>query len=220
MVKRRMAVRKCKFKWKQLYQVQRWLASWGNGQICILMNNLRCGNHAVRGRRAFSGTLEFPPLGFSGLKFDEAENPKGANSRELKGRPFCSKDILKGVVPWGHSFRVLFRFWCNPKAHFRWVSRSRFLGINLVSFESNWMCELDSALDSSFCLGLRIMSSILSPISWSKPICFPSKMVPCRFRLNLPLVGLGTSSWGYASNLWFSANRVALFHWTLDLKWP
>jgi hypothetical protein len=75
-------------------------------------------------------------------------------------------------------------------------------------------------LDSSFCLGLRIMSSILSPISWSKPICFPSKMVPCRFRLNLPLVGLGTSSWGYASNLWFSANRVALFHWTLDLKWP
>ncbi len=39
MVKRRMADRKCKFKWKQLYQVQRWLASWGDGQICILMNN-------------------------------------------------------------------------------------------------------------------------------------------------------------------------------------
>ncbi len=95
MVKRRMADRKCKFKWKQLYQVQRWLTSWGNGQICILMNNLRCGDHAVRGLRAFSSTLEFAPLGFSGLKFAEADNPKGANSREFKGRP---KDILKGVV--------------------------------------------------------------------------------------------------------------------------
>ncbi len=99
MVKRRMADRKCKFKWKQLYQVQRWLASWGNGQICILMNNLRCWNHAVRGLRVFPSTLEFAPLGFSGLKFAEAENPRGANSTELKGRPFCSKDILKGVVP-------------------------------------------------------------------------------------------------------------------------
>jgi hypothetical protein len=99
MVKRRMADRKCKFKWKQLYQVQRWLPSWGNGQICILMKNLRCGNHAVRGLWAFFSTLEFAPLGFSGLKFAEAENPKGANSRELKGHSFCSKDILKGVVP-------------------------------------------------------------------------------------------------------------------------
>jgi hypothetical protein len=64
------------------------------------------------------------------------------------------------------------------------------------------------------------MSSPLSSISFSKPIDFPSKMVPCRFSLNLPLVGLGISSWGYGSNLWLSANRVALFHWTLDLKWP
>jgi hypothetical protein len=64
-----------------------------------LMNNLRCWNHAVRGLRVFPSTLEFAPLGFSGLKFAEAENPRGANSTELKGRPFCSKDILKGVVP-------------------------------------------------------------------------------------------------------------------------
>jgi hypothetical protein len=41
--------------------------------------------------------------------------------------------------------------------------------------------------------------------------------VPCRFSLDLPLFGLGPSSKGHRSNLWLSSNRIALFHWTLDL---
>jgi hypothetical protein len=43
-------------------------------------------------------------------------------------------------------------------------------------------------------------------------------MVPCRFSLDLPLIGLGPSSKGHGSNFWLSANRTALFHWTLDLR--
>jgi hypothetical protein len=42
MVKQRMADRKCKFKWKQLYQVQRWLTSWGDVMVCAyVVQNLR-----------------------------------------------------------------------------------------------------------------------------------------------------------------------------------
>ncbi len=33
----------------------------------------------------------------------------------------------------------------------------------------------------------------------------------------LPLFGLGPSSKGHGANLWLSSNRIALFHWTLDL---
>ncbi len=70
---------------------------------------------------------------------------------------------------------------------------------------------------------LQIMSSPLSSFFFffgSKPIDFPSKMVPCMFRLDFPLVGLGSSSsqGGGGSNLWLSANRIALLHWTLDLR--
>jgi hypothetical protein len=45
-----------------------------------------------------------------------------------------------------------------------------------------------------------------------QPIDFPSKMVPCRFSLDLPLFGLVLSSKGRGSNLWLSSNRIALFH--------
>ncbi len=50
-----------------------------------------------------------------------------------------------------------------------------------------------------------------------EPIDFPSKMVPCRFR-DLPRFGHGPSSKGHGSNLWLSANKIVLFHWTLDLR--
>jgi hypothetical protein len=43
-------------------------------------------------------------------------------------------------------------------------------------------------------------------------------MVPCRFSFNLLFFGLGTSSIGRGSNLCFSIDRIALFHWTLDLR--
>ncbi len=41
--------------------------------------------------------------------------------------------------------------------------------------------------------------------------------MPCRFSLNLRLLGGEQSSKGKGFNLWLSANRIALFHWTLDL---
>ncbi len=87
--------------------------------------------------------------------------------------------------------------------------RSKFLGTNFISFEANWILELD--------LGFSNHELSFEFVFWSKPIDFPSKMVPCRFSLNLPLVGLGPSSKGYGSDLWFSANSIALFHWILDL---
>jgi hypothetical protein len=43
-------------------------------------------------------------------------------------------------------------------------------------------------------------------------------MVPCRFSFNWPIFGLETSSKGHGSNYWLSANRIALFHWTLDVR--
>jgi hypothetical protein len=43
-------------------------------------------------------------------------------------------------------------------------------------------------------------------------------MVSCRFSLTLPLFGLGPSSKGRGSNVRLSTNRIALFHWTLDLR--
>ncbi len=51
----------------------------------------------------------------------------------------------------------------------------------------------------------------------SEPIDFLSKMVPCKFSLNLPLFGLKPTSKARGSNLWLSTNRIALFQWTLDL---
>jgi hypothetical protein len=40
-------------------------------------------------------------------------------------------------------------------------------------------------------------------------LIFPSKQVPCRFRLNLPLFGLGPSSKGLGTNLKLSTNKIA-----------
>jgi len=42
--------------------------------------------------------------------------------------------------------------------------------------------------------------------------------VPCKFSLNLPLFGLGPSSKGHVFNLQLVSNRIALYHWTLDLE--
>jgi hypothetical protein len=42
--------------------------------------------------------------------------------------------------------------------------------------------------------------------------------VSYRFSLNLPLFGLEPSSKGNGSNLWLSANRIVLFHWTLNFR--
>ncbi len=57
----------------------------------------------------------------------------------------------------------------------------------------------------------------MAPLFGFEPIDFPSEMVPSSFRLDLPPFGLGPSSKGRGSNLWLSANKIALFHWTLDL---
>jgi hypothetical protein len=65
---------------------------------------------------------------------------------------------------------------------------------------------------------LHIMSSPFQAHFFGfEPIDFPSKKVPCKFSIHLSLFGLGPSSKGSGSNLWLSSNRIALFHWTLDL---
>jgi len=63
----------------------------------------------------------------------------------------------------------------------------------------------------------KIVHTILFYFLGSKPIDFPTKIVPCRFSLNLSLFGLGPSSKGHGSNLWLLFNRIALFYRTLDL---
>ncbi len=78
---------------------------------------------------------------------------------------------------------------------------------------------MDLALDLSLHLGSSNHElSLLAPFfRWFGPIDFPSKMVPSRFSLDLPLFGLGPSSKGHGSNLWLLLNRIGLFHWTMDL---
>ncbi len=76
-----------------------------------------------------------------------------------------------------------------------------------------WVLGLNLALDPSLHLGSP--NHELFILVWTN--WFSSKMVPCRFRLNLSLFGLGPWSKGCGSNLWLLANRIALFHWTLDL---
>jgi hypothetical protein len=49
-------------------------------------------------------------------------------------------------------------------------------------------------------------------------IDFHFQMMPCRFNLNLPLFDLGPSHLKARGPIYsFSANRIALIHWTLDL---
>jgi hypothetical protein len=89
------------------------------------------------------------------------------------------------------------------------------------SFQANWILELDLTLNLSLHLGSpnhELSPSFELYLKKSEPIEFPSKMVPCKFSLNLPLSSLGPSSKAHGSNLWPSSNRISLFHWALDLR--
>jgi hypothetical protein len=86
---------------------------------------------------------------------------------------------------------------------------SKFLGTNLDTLEANLSPWVEP------CLHLGSPNHELFILVQTN--LFSSKMVPCRFRLNLSLFGLGPWSEGCGSNLWLLANRIALFHWTLDL---
>jgi hypothetical protein len=84
--------------------------------------------------------------------------------------------------------------------------RSKFLGTNLDSLEVNWILWVGPYLASWFSKPWALLWAQF--FLGSKPIDFPFKMVPCKFSLDLPLVGLGSSSKGRGSNLWLSANRI------------
>ncbi len=61
--------------------------------------------------------------------------------------------------------------------------------------KANWILELNPSLHLG--LGLHHELSFLAIYyfgGWFKSIDFPSKMVPCKFSLNLPLFGLGSNS--------------------------
>jgi hypothetical protein len=97
----------------------------------------------------------------------------------------------------------------------------KLLGTNMDSFEANWVLELELALDPSLHLGspnheLSFLRSFFffGGLNWLNL----AKMLPCRFSLDLPLIGLGPSSKGHGSNFLLWANRTALFYWTLDLR--
>ena len=53
---------------------------------------------------------------------------------------------------------------------------------------------------------IQNMSYELSFISWFRPLLLPSKMMPCRRHLTLPLCSFGPSSKDLLSNLHLSAN--------------
>ncbi len=95
---------------------------------------------------------------------------------------------------------------------------SKFLRTNLEWFEANWILELNSALDPSLHLSSSTPESSLLALCvfQFKPIDLPSKMVPCRFSLDLSLLGLGASSKNHGSDIWPSYNRIALCHWTSE----
>jgi len=67
--------------------------------------------------------------------------------------------------------------------------------------------------------GKEIMSSLfeLFLLLVQTQLMFLPKWCHVGFSLDLPLFGLGHSPKGHGSNLWFSANRIALFDRTLDL---
>jgi hypothetical protein len=90
--------------------------------------------------------------------------------------------------------------------------------IPLNQFGLIWS-KLNPALDLAWILVLQMMSTpfLFSFFFRFEPIDFPSKMVPWRFSLYLPLFGFEPSSKGHGSNLWLSSNRITLFHWTLNL---
>jgi hypothetical protein len=101
---------------------------------------------------------------------------------------------------------------------------SKFLGANLDPFDTNWILELDPALDLSL---LHLWFSKSWALFWAlffgglNQFIFPPKWCHVGLALICHFFGLGPSSKGHGSNLWLSSNRIALFHWTLDpwLKW-
>jgi hypothetical protein len=90
---------------------------------------------------------------------------------------------------------------------------SNFLRTNLDWFEANWILESDYTLVPSLILGSPNQElSFLGP----NQLIFPPKQVPCRFSLNLPLMGLWPLSEGLGTNLKLSTNKIAWIHWSLD----
>jgi hypothetical protein len=69
----------------------------------------------------------------------------------------------------------------------------------------------------AYTLVLQTMSSPISSFYFSKPIGFPSKMMPCKLNHNLICLGLEFLSEGLGTNLKLLTNRNAQFHWTLLL---
>ncbi len=69
----------------------------------------------------------------------------------------------------------------------------------------------------AYTLVLQTMSSPISSFFFSKPIGFPSKMMPCKLNHNLICLGLEFLSEGLGTNLKLLTNRNAQFHWTLLL---
>ncbi len=63
------------------------------------------------------------------------------------------------------------------------------------------------------CAIFKMKYGIALFLVWTKLI-FPTKQVPCKFRLNLPLFGLGPSSKGLGTNLKLLTNKIAWIHWS------
>jgi hypothetical protein len=94
----------------------------------------------------------------------------------------------------------------EPRAHFRWVSKVQILRNRFGLIRSKLNPWVGPYLASWFSKPWALLWAQI--FLGSKPIDFPFKMVPCKFSLDLPLVGLGSSSKGRGSNLWLSANRI------------
>jgi hypothetical protein len=61
------------------------------------------------------------------------------------------------------------------------------------------------------------MSSPFGIVFGLNHLIFPRKQVPCKFSLNLPLLGLGPSTGGVGTNLKLSNDKIAWIHSCLDL---
>jgi hypothetical protein len=108
--------------------------------------------------------------------------------------------------------------WRSIKAHFRWGPKSKFLGTHLDSFEVNWILEWDPALDPSLPLGSPIMSYLWA-LFWGLNVWTNWFSLQIGLALICHFLILDPYLKAVGSNLWLSAKRIALFHWTLNL-WP
>ncbi len=98
--------------------------------------------------------------------------------------------------------------------------RPKFLGTNFDSFEANWILVLDPTLH--LCLHLcssNIFIYLFTYYSYSYfrvwTNWFPKW---CHVSLvQFPTFWSSPSFKDYNSNLWFSSNRIVLFHWTLNI---